>query len=141
MTHLPSSNQRAFTYGNQLGYVQYGMFMPVHWDEERFKEVIDDILNYERNSTTARVLQLAMQRYTGIYVLERVFNGKSNRDSEFYITWKNYILNSEKFKKSNPSACKIAQKRRAQIRENSHKEAFLNNCESVSIFRACSRIK
>ena len=142
MAYVPSGNKRLFAYGNQLGYVQYGMFMPVHLDEERFKEVIDDVINYERNCVAADlVLQNAMKRYTGIYVLVRVFDGKSNRDSDFYNTWKEYILNLEKFKKINPKARENHQKKILTIRKNSNKEAFLNNCESASIFRACARIK
>jgi len=142
MTYVPSSNKRLFTYKDQLGYVQYGMFMPVHLDEERFKEIIDDIVNYEKNCVTADlVLQNAMKRYTGIYVFERIFNGAINSDSEFYNTWKDYIFNLEKFQIINPRAYENYQKKRIEIRKNSNAEAALNTYESVSIFRACSRIK
>lgn len=142
MTYVPSSNKRLFTYKNQLGYVQYGMFMPIHLDEERFKEIIDDILNYEKNCVTADlVLQNAMKRYTGIYVFERVFEGTIKSDSEFYNTWKEYVLNLEKFQIINPRAYENYQRQRIEIRKKSNTEAFLNNCESDSIFRACSRIK
>ena len=137
-----SSKKRAFTYGEHLVIIQDGKFSPIDLDEERFKEIIDDILNYEKNCITADlVLQNAMKRYTGIYVFERVFEGTIKSDSEFYNTWKDYIFNLEKFQIINPRAYENYQKKRIEIRKKSNTEAFLNNCESDSIFRACSRIK
>ena len=142
MTYVPSSNKRLFAFGKQLGYVQHGMFTPVHLDEERFKEVIDEILNCEKKCKTPDlVLQNAMKRYTGIYILVRLFDGAINSDSEFYNTWKEYIVNLEKFRNINPKASESYQKERIKVRKNSSTEAFLNNCEFISRFRACSRRK
>lgn len=142
MTHLPSSNKRVFTYGTQLGYVQYGMFMPVHFDEERFKEVIDDILNYEKNCVKEDlVLQNAMKRYTGIFVIERLYDGVSNHESEFYNFWKDYILNLEKFQNINPRARENRKKQGTEVLKNRHKEAFQKSCAVDSIYRVCARTK
>lgn len=142
MTHLHSSNKRAFTYGNQLGYIQYGMFMPVHLDEERFKEVIDDILNYEEKCVTSDlVLQNAIKRYTGIYKFARIYEGMTNHASDFYNTWKEYILKLEKFKNINPIARENSQKKGAEVLKNRHREAFRNSCGVDSVLRVCAKTK
>ena len=63
------------------------------------------MLDCTENSIKADVvLQKAMKRYCNIPVIEKLYKGKSKFDSGFYLKWKNYILNLDKFKQENPKA-------------------------------------
>ncbi len=105
MAFVPSSRERVFPFGEHLGIIKNGIFTPVEFEEERFKNVILEMLDCTENSIKADVvLQKAMKRYCNIPVIEKLYKGKSKFDSGFYLKWKNYILNLDKFKQENPKA-------------------------------------
>ena len=98
MAYVPSDVKRAFCFEENLGYIQDGMFMPVKLNEQQFKEIILEIISYENAASPDLILYNAIMRYTGVYVMGRVYKGVSKYDSEFYKYWKQYIYNLEEFK-------------------------------------------
>lgn len=132
-----SSKKRAFTYGEHLVIIQDGKFSPIDLDEERFKEVISQMLDSKWKAVNAElVLQEAIKKYTGISILVRFYKGLHNSESEFYCNWKKYIQELEKFKEVNPIAYKERQRKKEIEVKERIKDGFNRSCTVESMRRS-----
>lgn len=138
MGYVPSNTKRVFTYGKHLGFIQDGMFLPIELDEERFKSIIYHVLDNEKYSVNEDlVLQTAIKQYTGIFVVGRLYKGKTKFDSDFYNEWKQYIMKLDKFKRvKNVATDNYRQKKECIVSERA-KETFNHVCLVESIIRNC----
>lgn len=98
--HLYSSEKRAFCLGDDIGFVKNGKFVVVEYDEERFSQLVSNVIASKRACKPEDVLRKSLLIYIEAATIEKCHKKYRIYESAFYIKWLKIIADSEEFKKA-----------------------------------------
>ncbi len=106
-----------FCFGNTIGIFDNGEYFPAKdFDENRFREIIKELIVSKKFFSADLLLKDAMREYFDLKSQMRHYKGQCMADSEFYLRWREEILKDEEFIILSSETWQIERKKRRAAR-------------------------
>ena len=90
---------KIFCLGDTVGTFDKGQYFPdKKFDETRFRKILKELILSKKHFSADLLLKEGIMKYFGLKSQIRHYKGKTMSDSEFYLRWRNEILEDENFK-------------------------------------------
>ena len=90
---------KVFCMENTVGIMDKGQYYPEeNFDEKRFREILTELILSKKHFSADLLLKEGIKKYFGLKNQIRHYKGKTMSDSEFYLRWREVIMEDENFK-------------------------------------------